>query len=129
MLLSSLSINFWRFFVNYSTVNLFRFLLLSRCFFKQSAQAVSKSIFKVQIISAQQIVQFHCLVTYELFVSTNKQLVDPLFSSYSVKNIFLQFRGSSSESVILVQVNHNQAIRRSTKIIYSHFEHMFGLSI
>ena len=41
-------------------------------------------IFQVQIISAQQIEQFWCLENYELFVSAEKQLADPLFSSYSV---------------------------------------------
>ena len=37
----------------------------------------------MQIISAQQIEQFWCLENYELFVSAEKQLADPLFSSYS----------------------------------------------
>jgi len=46
-------------------------------------------IFQVQIISAQQIVQFWCLDNYELFVSNEKQLVDPLFSSYSVLRIIV----------------------------------------
>ena len=41
-------------------------------------------IFQVQIFSAQQIEQFWCLDNYKLLVSTEKQLADPLFSSYSV---------------------------------------------
>ena len=40
-------------------------------------------IFQVQIISAEQIEQFWCLDNYELFVSGEKQLADPLFSPYS----------------------------------------------
>ena len=36
------------------------------------------------MISAEQIEQFWCLDNYELFVSVEKQLADPLFSSYSV---------------------------------------------
>ena len=41
-------------------------------------------IFQAQLISAQQIEQFWCLENYELFVSADKQLADPLFSSHSV---------------------------------------------
>ena len=41
-------------------------------------------ILQVKIISVQQIEQFWCLQSYELFVSVEKQLADPLFSSYSV---------------------------------------------
>ena len=36
------------------------------------------------MISAEQIEQFWCLDNYEFFVSGEKQLADPLFSSYSV---------------------------------------------
>ena len=41
-------------------------------------------IFQVQMISAQQIEQFCRLESYKLLVSAEKQLADPLFSSYSV---------------------------------------------
>ena len=44
-------------------------------------------IFKVHVISIQQIEQFWCLWNYKLFVPTQKQLVYPLFSSYSVLGV------------------------------------------
>jgi len=44
-------------------------------------------IFQLQIINAQQIEQFWCLEIYELFVSAEEQLADPLFSSYSVPDL------------------------------------------
>ena len=43
-------------------------------------------IIQVQVISTQQIEQFWCLENYKLFVSTEKQLADPLFSSHSAEN-------------------------------------------
>ena len=46
----------------------------------------------MQIISTQQIEQFWCLENYKLFVSAEKQLAHPLFSSYSA----LQSRDSIS---------------------------------
>ena len=44
-------------------------------------------IFKVHIISIQQIEQFWCLETYKLLVPAQKQLAHPLFSSYSKEYI------------------------------------------
>ena len=44
-------------------------------------------IFKVHIISIQQIEQFWSLETYKLFVPAQKQLAHPLFSSYSVVSL------------------------------------------
>ena len=46
-------------------------------------------IFPMQIISTQQIEQFWCLKNYKLLVSAEKQLEDPLFSSYSKVEHFL----------------------------------------
>ena len=46
-------------------------------------------IFQVQIISTQQIEQFWCLENYKLLVSAEKQLADPLFSSYSAVHCIL----------------------------------------
>ena len=46
-------------------------------------------IFQVQMISAQQIEQFCRLENYKLLVSAEKQLADPLFSSYSVHMQFM----------------------------------------
>ena len=59
-------------------------------------------IFQVQIISAQQIEQFWCLENYELFVSAEKQLADPLFSSNS------EFAISSSRPTTMRQIQNSK---------------------
>ena len=61
----------------------------------------------MQIISAKQIEQFWCLDNYKLFVSTETQLADPLFSSYSAPERSVQLEAVYLEALLHIDIPHD----------------------